>query len=230
MANIIWCEDSGSGYKFWNALFMAMYPDMAVFSQNGNSRLSKAVEQIKDDDNIYYIIIDTAIDNPDVLRELSRLKKSISGKNNIRLIKIHSFEFVLLSFEYLDQWVFAEQDNLRDKRQSFLEARIKFVKLINHGGNPDELNEFRTVYNYQNNTNTEKISAKLLFEITKNTGFETGKSQIGPCFTQSCCEWSDRQEDDICGLDNHRLKLQIKMKKIIEHSVLKESLKEAGLK
>lgn len=229
MANIIWCEDSGSGYKFWKALFMAIHPDIAVVSQKGNSRLSKAVEQIKDDDNLYYIIIDTAIDNPDVLRELSRLKKSILGKNNIRLIKIHSFEFALLSFEYLDQWVFAENDNLRDKRQALLEARIKFVKLMNHGGDPDELNEFKSVYNYQGNTNTEKISAKLPFEITKNTGFSTDKSQIGPCFTQSCCEWGDRQEDDICGLDEHRLELQMKMKQIIEYSVLKESLKEVGL-
>lgn len=229
MANFILCEDAGSGYQFWDTLFKAVYPKMSVISQKGNSRLSKAAEQISDDDNIYYIMIDTAIDNPDVLREMSRLKKSISGKNNIRLIKIHSFEFALLSFEYLEQWVFAEKDDLRDKRQTLLDARKKFIKLIVHGGNSEELNEFKSAYQFQDKANTEKISAKLLSGITKNTGFETDKSKVGSCFVLDCCEWGDRQEDDICGLDHNRLTVHDKMEQIIKHSVLYESFKEAGL-
>ena len=32
--------------------------------------ISKAGEKIDDDGNMYYIILDTAIDNPDILREL----------------------------------------------------------------------------------------------------------------------------------------------------------------
>ena len=229
MANFIWCEDAGSGYQFWNTLFKAVYPRMSVVSQKGNSRLSKSAEQISDDGNTYYIMIDTAIDNPDVLREMSRLKKSISGKNNIRLIKIHSFEFALLSFEYLEQWVFAEKDELRDKRQTLLDARKKFIELIINGGTSEELGEFKSAYQFQDKANTEKISAKLLLEITKNTGFETDKSKVGSCFILDCCEWSHRQEDDICGLDYNRLTVTEKMEQIIKYSVLYEPFKEAGL-
>ena len=61
--------------------------------------------------------------------------------------------------------------------------------------------------------NSEKISAKLLNMITRNTGFETDKSKVGPCFITECCEWENRQADDICGLDNKRLSISEKMVK-----------------
>lgn len=229
MEKYLWCEDSKSGYQFWRILFKAVYPDIIVVTQNNNSQLSKAVGEICDDGNIYYIILDTAIDNPDVLRELKRLNRNISGKNNVKIIKIHSFEFSLLSFEFLEQWVFAEKDELKEKRNEILEAKNLFVKLIKHGGNPEELNEFKSVYHYSSQNNTEKISAKLLYEITRNTGFETSKSKIGECFINSCCEWSDRQEDDICGLEHKRLTLSEKIKQLIEHSVIQDALREVGL-
>ncbi len=229
MARYVWCEDSKSGYQFWKTLFKAIYPDITVVTQNNNSQLSKAVGEISDDGNIYYIILDTAIDNPDVLRELTRLKRNISGKNNVKIIKVHSFEFSLLSFEFLEQWVFAEEDELKEKRSTILQARNIFVGLIQNGGNSEELSEFKSVYHYQSKMNTEKISAKLLYDITRNTGFETNKSQVGECFINSCCEWSDRQEDDICGLENKRLTLSEKMKQLIGHSVIQDALREVGL-
>lgn len=80
MAKFIQCEDAGSGYEFWKVLFNAAYPNVTVVSQKGNSKLSKAAEQINDDGNQYYIMIDTAIDNPDVLRELTRFKKEYIGQ------------------------------------------------------------------------------------------------------------------------------------------------------
>ena len=134
-----------------------------------------------------------------------------------------------MSFEFLDQWVFAESDELRDKRHIILEARNRFVKLITSGGNADELNKFKSLYDYQDKLNSEKLSAKLLFDITRNTGFETDKSHVGPYFISSCCEWTDRQEDDICGLDDRRLTLSEKMEQLIKHSVLETAFKEAGI-
>ncbi|MBP1566256.1 MAG: hypothetical protein J6A58_10930 [Oscillospiraceae bacterium] len=229
MKTYVWCEDSSSGYLFWKVLFNVIYPDFIVETQNGNSRLSKAVEKIDDDGNMYYIILDTAIDNPDILRELKRLKRSAFGKNNIRIIKIHSFEFALLSFKFLEQWVFAEKDELRDKRQKVLEARNIFINIINNGADSDILNEFKSVYEYQMKMNTEKISARILSEITKNTGFETNKTKIGSCFINNCCEWNERKKDDICGLDYNRLTVTEKMKQIFKHSVLELAFEEVGL-
>ena len=94
--------------------------------------------------------------------------------------------------------------------------------------NIDELKAFKSVYNYRSNTNSEKIAARLLFDITRNTGFETDKSKIGPCFVCSCCEW-DGKQDDICGLDNSKPTLSEKMKQLSEYSVLHKAFEEAGL-
>ena len=230
MKRYVWCEDSKSGYDFWKCLFGVIYPDIAVETKNSNSKLCIAADQITDDNNIYYIMLDSVMDNPDVVRETRRLKRNISGKNNVRTIKIHSFEYALLSFEILDKWIFAEEDELKEKRSEILEQRDIFVKLIKNGGDASELNEFKTKFNFSQKYNSEKISAKLLKEITRNTGFETDKSQIGQCFINDCCEWSNRQNDDICGLEDRKLTLLEKMEQIVERSVLQAAFKEAGLK
>lgn len=187
MAIYVWCEDSKSGFQFWKALFKETHPDFITETQLNNSRLAKKAGKITDDGNTYYIIIDTAVDNADVLREMARLNRNIAGKNNIKLIKVHSFEFTLLSFEHLDNWLFAENDELKDRRSKLLIARAQFVSLINNGGSTDELNKFKSVYDFSDKNNTEKIAAKLLYEITRNTGFETDKSKIGDCFVNDCC-------------------------------------------
>lgn len=215
MSTYVWCEDSGSGYAFWNTVFKIMYPEFIVETKNSNTRLNKAIRQISDDNNLYYVIVDTVLDNQDVLRELERLKRSIIGKNNIKVIKIHSFEFSLLSFEFLEKWVFAENDDLKEQRKDKLEAREKLVKLISDGGTADELSLFKSMYQYQSKMNTEKIAAKLLTEITRNTGFETNKKQVGFCFINSCCEWDDRQENDLCGLDDKRLSVSEKIEQMV---------------
>ena len=98
MSKYLWCEDSGSGYQFWHTLCRYLYPDITVESKKNNSRLRAAVGQIEDDGNEYYILMDAAADNPDVLRENQAMRKNAAGKANVHLILIHSFEFVLLSF------------------------------------------------------------------------------------------------------------------------------------
>lgn len=229
MSTYVWCEDSGSGYAFWNTVFKITYPEFIVETKNSNTRLNKAIRQISDDNNLYYVIVDTVLDNQDVLRELERLKRSIIGKNNIKVIKIHSFEFSLLSFEFLEKWVFAENDDLKEQRKDKLEAREKLVKLISDGGTADELSLFKSMYQYQSKMNTEKIAAKLLTEITRNTGFETNKKQVGFCFVNSCCEWDDRQENDLCGLDDKRLSVSEKIEQMVNHSILQAAFQEVGL-
>ena len=71
LSKYIWCEDSKSGYQFWKALFKEVYPDYTIESKRSNSNLSRSVAQINDDGNTYFIMLDTAIDNPDVLREFT---------------------------------------------------------------------------------------------------------------------------------------------------------------
>ena len=125
--------------------------------------------------------------------------------------------------------MFAENDDLKEQRKDKLEAREKLVKLISDGGTADELSLFKSMYQYQSKMNTEKIAAKLLTEITRNTGFETNKKQVGFCFVNSCFEWDDRQENDLCGLDDKRLSVSEKIEQMVNHSILQAAFQEVGL-
>ena len=49
------------------------------------------------------------------------------------------------------------------------------------------------------------------------------------CWIRSCCEWEKRQEDDICGLDNSKLSVLEKMKRIYAGSSLKTQFPKVGL-
>ena len=92
--------------------------------------------------------------------------------------------------------------------------------------------EIREIVEYDKNIeehNIEQLSAKLLFDLTRNTGFEVSKGVLGECWIKSCCEWDERQEDDICGLDYSRLSVCDKMKRIYVGSSLKLQLPKVGL-
>ena len=71
--------------------------------------------------------------------------------------------------------------------------------------------------------------AKLLFDLTRNTGFEVSKGSIGDCWIKSCCEWQNRMENDICGLDDGRLSVYEKMKHIYEGTSLKKQFERIGV-
>lgn len=229
LINYIWCEDFKSGFTFWKILFSTLYNDCIIETKRNNTELRKAASDIQSDGNKYYILMDNAIDNPDVLREMKRLQEGIKGKDNVSILKIHSFEFVLLSFEMLEDWVFAKEDDLKTKRMEIIDTKNAFVNIICNGGDVNELALLKESVDFSETMNTEHIAAKLLFQITRNTGFETNKGKIGDCFIVDCCEWNERQEDDICGLDEKRISSNEKMKAIAEHSVIKDSLREVGL-
>ena len=229
MEKYIWCEDSTSGFQFWQAIFGIIHPDIKVVSKKGNTELVKATEAIGDDGNQYFIIIDTAMDNPNVIRENRRLYSNIRGKENVTVIKVHSFEFALLSFDMLEKWVFAEKDDLREKRKDLLAYRKAFIDLIQSEGTSEALRELSAILKKYKEYNSEQIAAKLLFDITRNTGFQTDKGELGKCFVIDCCDWMERQEDDICGLDDSRINAKEKVRLLIDHSVLSKAFREAEL-
>ena len=146
MSKFLWCEDSKSGYQFWKALFRELYPDVMVETKGSNTRLRKAAGRIQADGNEYYILMDAAMDNPDVIRETSKLKEDTAGKDNIHLIKLHSFEYALLSFELLEQWVFAEVHPLKDDRQDLLRARALFIERMSKQGDATALLTFKAAF------------------------------------------------------------------------------------
>ena len=92
--------------------------------------------------------------------------------------------------------------------------------------------EIQEIVKYDKNIeehNIEQLTARLLFDLTRNTGFEVSKGVLGECWIRSCCEWEKRQEDDICGLDYNRLSVFDKMKRIYVGSSLKLQIPKVGL-
>lgn len=225
MSKYVWCEDSGAGYAFWKLVFSSLYKDMVVESKGNISDLCKALRNV-DDNHKYYLCIDNAVDNPEVMREIQRIYYYIGNKDNVKLVNVYSFEFALLSFAKLEEWVFAANDELKESRRNLLAQKNLVVEAISSGM---ESNNLSIINEMIQNANVEQFCAKLLFEITRNTGFATTKGQLGNCFWVDCCTWSGKKDDDICGLETNYLSQKEKIKDIVRFSVIKDALTKAGL-
>ena len=228
----LWIEDrkGKASYTFWKNFMKQLCPDVIVESKKNNSELVKAISTLQDAANRYIIVFDNSFDNLQVVMEQKRLKKYVNEKENVFLLDIICFEYILLEFKELLEWIYAPEDEFLKKRAGTIVARRKFAEALQE----DYFNykEIREIVEYDKNIeehNIEQLSAKLLFDLTRNTGFEVSKGVIGECWIKSCCEWKERQEDDICGLDNNRLSVFDKMKRIYAGSSLKLQFSKVGL-
>lgn len=228
----LWIEDrqGKSGYIFWKTLMQQLCPEVVVESKKNNSELVKAVKSLSDMDNKYVIVFDNSFDNPQVAMELKLLKKSVDERDNVVLMDLICFEFILLEFKDLIKWIYASDDEFLEKRAVDIAARKKFVDSV--AGGKLNYKDIREIIMYDcilENHNVEQVAARLLFSLTRNTGFEVSKGKIGDCWIKSCCEWTGRKENDVCGLDRQRLSVYQKMKCIYEGTSLKNQFLKAGL-
>ncbi len=104
------------------------------------------------------------------------------------MLDIICFEYILLEFDKLIKWIYAPDDEFLVKRIKAIRARELLVKSIQ-----SETFDYMTIQeiikydNHLDNHNIEQLSAKLLFDLTRNTGFEVSKGMIGKCWIDSCC-------------------------------------------
>lgn len=228
----LWIEDrkEKSGYVFWQTFMGQLCPKVVVESKKNNSELVKAVKALQDTKNRYIVVFDNSFDNLQVAMEQKLLKNYADSKDNVFLMDIICFEYLLLEFKDLITWIYASDDEFLIKRQKVIKAREKLVRTIQNG----ELNykDIRQIVEYSEhieNYNVEQLSAKILFDLTRNTGFEVSKGNIGECWLKSCCEWEQRMLDDVCGLDENRLQLEEKMKHIFHGTSLFKQFQNVGL-
>lgn len=225
-----WTEDrkDKSGYQFWEKFLGALYPQIVLESKTNSSELVKSVAKI-DSDDTYIVSLDHSFDNDQSIREVSTLRKMIQKKNNIYELNLISFEFLLLSFPLLLEWIYAVKDEFRDKRAHLITVREKLLEAVIKQHDYKEIPEIVEWINRTDEYNIEQIAAKLLYELTRNTGFAVDKSNLGICWKVDCCGYEEREEDDKCGLDNSRLSLKEKMQIIIRESFLKKEFERIEL-
>lgn len=232
MKTYLWIEDriEKASYIFWVTFMREICPEVIVESKMNNHELVKAVKDLTDEENRYIIALDNSFDNVQICMELKILKEAAEKRNNVFLLDLICFEYTLLEFDTLIDWIYALEDEFREKRAGAIIAREKLIQIINSGEmNYKVIQEILTYDCKLYNHNIEQLSAKLLFDLTRNTGFEVSKGNLGDCWKQNCCEWLDRQEDDICGLDYNRLTLNDKMKSIYWGTSLHRKFKNIGL-
>lgn len=232
MNTYLWIEDrkGKSSYIFWQTLMGEICPEIVVESKKNNSELVKAVKALEDTQDRYIVVFDNSFDNLQVVMEQKMLRKYAKVKNNVLLMDIICFEYILLEFKNLISWIYATDDEYLIKRRKVVVAREKLVNTIQNG----EMNykDIREIIEYNGNVdnyNVEQLSARILFDLTRNTGFEVSKGKIGDCWIKSCCEWEKRMPDDICGLDINRLSIREKMRQIYEGTSLFTQFQNIGL-
>ena len=232
MKTYLWIEDrkNKSGYIFWQTLLGQLCPEIVLESKTNNSELLKAVKELEDSENRYIVVFDNSFDNLQVAMEQKMLRKYAGDKENVILMDIICFEYILLEFKELIEWIYAPDDEFLVKRKKAITAREKLVKTIQGG----EINykDIREIIEYNENVdnyNVEQLSAGILFDLTRNTGFEVSKGSVGECWIKSCCEWEERMPDDICGLDVSRLPVKEKMKRICKGTSLLKQFQNMGL-
>ena len=229
----LWIEDreGKAGFMFWNSLLKYIYPNIVVESKKNSSRLLKAVIDLDDTESRYVIVFDNSFDNPQAVMEQKLLKQYTEKKENVILMDIICFEYILLEFKNLIRWIYAPYDEFLEKRKKQISARERLVESIKSGNmNYKDIKEIVEYDEHIDEHNIEQLSAKLLFDLTRNTGFEVSKGEIGDCWIKSCCEWENRKDNDICGLDDiGKISVQEKMKSIYEGTSLKKQFHEAGL-
>ncbi|MCM1170635.1 MAG: hypothetical protein NC393_00745 [Clostridium sp.] len=225
-----WTEDrkDKSGYQFWETFLNILYSQVVLESKTNSSELVKSVSKINSDDT-YIVALDHSFDNDQSIREVSTLKKVIQTKNNVYELNLISFEFVLLSFSLLLDWIYAEQDEFREKRGYLISVREKLLEAVGKQNDYKEIPEIVEWINKIDEYNIEQITAKLLYELTRNTGFVVDKSNLGVCWKVDCCGYDERGNGEVCGLDISRLSLVEKMQAVMNESLLKKEFKRIGL-
>ena len=73
------------------------------------------------------------IDNLQILSELKILTDASKEKDNVVLLDIICFEYILLEFKELIDWVFTPDDEFLEKRADIISARTKLVSAISNG-------------------------------------------------------------------------------------------------
>lgn len=228
----LWIEDriGKASYKFWTTLMHEICPEVIVESKTNNRELVKAVKGLTDKENRYIIALDNSFDNVQIYMEQKIMKEAADIRDNVFLLNLICFEYTLLEFDKLIDWIYAPEDEFREKRAGAITAREKLVNIIKSGEmNYKAIQEIIDYDSNLNNHNIEQLSAKLLFDLTRNTGFEVSKGDLGECWRQNCCEWADRQADDICGLDQTKFTLKDKMKCIYSGTSICGEFENIGL-
>ena len=219
----IWHEDStdSSTTQFLNFLkqnrLTIKLSNADIQGLNGNDSLIDKLENtVIQDTDIYLVLFDNVIDNPDVITYKDRLITICNKHRNVIEANLLCFEYIILSFIYLDKWT---KPISRDSGYGeALKMRELFMQGIHSGVNwgeskilLDYICKLKQIdvttlngINKLNRITSEHVASLILSRITgtSKSGFIVNKRTLGLCWT---CECRDKCDHSILGdTDNWR--------------------------
>lgn len=94
------------------------------------------------------------------------LRQQIQKKANIVELDIICFEYILLEFAKLIEWIYALDDEFLIKRKEIIVVREKLLEAITQGKDYKDIDEIRNYVKLLDEYNIEQLSAKILSELT----------------------------------------------------------------
>ena len=120
------------------------------------------MKNLDDIDNRYVIVFDNSFDNLQVAMEQKLLKQYADKKDNVVLMDIICFEYILLEFKNLISWIYAPDDEFLKKRAIAVSAREKLVNSIEDKNmNYKDIKEIVEYDKHIEEHNIEQLSAML---------------------------------------------------------------------
>lgn len=78
-----------------------------------NRELVKSVKGLTDKENRYIIALDNSFDNVQICMEQKILKEAADKRGNVFLLDLICFEYTLMEFDKLIDWIYAKKDEFR---------------------------------------------------------------------------------------------------------------------
>lgn len=230
----IWHEDStnSSTQQFWQFLQsnqtspLLKNADIQGFSSNKNLR-DGIKDHIKNHNinatDTYYVFMDCVQDNEVAFRLYKDLLYLTKRYNNIKVMDLLCFEYLMLKFRYLENWV--KPTGTSNKNfEKMLELRKTFIDIVEN--NKDwtknkDIVQFIRAYGKAkmkknehldfNHVSEEYISTLILSKLTSwyNDGFCIVKTTLGNCWTCNCLDCTKKYKSK-CRRNNNNVSIENK--------------------
>lgn len=182
----LWTEDSGAGFHYWRLVNEYLFDStLTVESKGSNQGLRDAVIDLHPaKEDIYYIAFDIVYDNQDVMikyRDL--LECTYKYPEQIVLLDITCFEYLILKFQYLLKWTGTGKKDKIVIRQQILDA------MKGHKIDVDSIQDKKTK-NYLDGFkkySTERVLKSLTWELTEIDEWSVKGEKMGKCWLENCC-------------------------------------------
>lgn len=167
---------------------------------SGSGNIVNAIRNLNDYDTYYVLVFDYAFDNFSVTDDFEIITGVIEdrGLDNVKILNIISFEWILLTFDFLEDWV--NRQNIYQCPQRELDVRYNLLHIINYEdarnyASKNIIKKYLDSLNIKHSYSIENLCSHPIKKITQYTDFTVDKKaktskgieKLGHCWSCDCC-------------------------------------------